>query len=60
MDDESYSWGQKSLNKDYYKDEINLSGQYVSVFHTLYLLLILMSNIFNLFNFRVKNIYQVL
>jgi len=32
MDDESYSWGQKSLGKDFYKDDINSSGQYVSTF----------------------------
>lgn len=32
IDDESYSWGQKSLGKDFYKDDINLSGQYVSLF----------------------------
>lgn len=32
VDDESYSWGvQKSLGKDFYKDDINSSGQFVSV-----------------------------
>lgn len=36
VDDESYSWGgKKSLGKDFYKDDINLSGQYVSVFNIL-------------------------
>lgn len=34
VDDESYSWGQKSLGKDYYKDDMNPS-QYVSVLSIL-------------------------
>jgi len=30
-DDETYHWRQNSLGKDFYKDENNLSGQYVCI-----------------------------
>lgn len=36
--DDEYHWRQNSLGKDFYKDEINSSGQYVCIFNILFLL----------------------
>lgn len=32
VDDETYHWRQNSLGKDFYKDDGNLSSQYVCIF----------------------------
>jgi len=34
--DDEYHWRQNSLGKDFYKDEINSSGQYVCIPNTLF------------------------
>lgn len=40
-DDETYHWRQNSLGKDFYKDDINSSGQYVCILKYLIVIVLL-------------------